>query len=458
MLKDFRLRGAHAAVQPRFCGRRGAHAGAGNRRRAPPFLAWPTPCCSGRFLIEYPGRLVYRLRRSEDAQCLRPSLVRARLHRSADHAERHFEDVAAVSTGRATFTRRTTMARRRRWRSPSVTPNIFRLLGARIVLGRDFIDSDGQPEPATADGAPPPPDQRLPTIRHRQPGVFPAAVRRQSGDLGAAGREERPDSGGRAGARRGVAVPSGQEHRAHGPICGWPLRLHYSEACGSRSPARDRAAAARRDADSGRRPRPMRSPNRAARIEPTYRGAGLQFRLEPMQRYLVAQVRPAILALMGAVIFLLLIACSNVANLFLVRASLRGRDLAVRTAMGASWWRLARQMLAEALLVAAIGSALGFGLAWAGIRELAGDRAGQSAAPRCHPDRPRGARVQHRRGIGGRGAVRPGAGVARGASGCGAGAARQRADQRAERRRRCCATRWWWRRWRCVSCCWWGRA
>jgi len=81
-------------------------------------------------------------------------------------------------------------------------------------------------------------------------------------------------------------------------------------------------------------------------------------------------VRPAILALMGAVVFLLLIACSNVANLFLVRSSLRSRDLAVRTAMGATWWRLVRQMLAEALLVAAIGSALGFGLAWVGIREL----------------------------------------------------------------------------------------
>ena len=93
-------------------------------------------------------------------------------------------------------------------------------------------------------------------------------------------------------------------------------------------------------------------------------------RLEPMQPYLVSQVRPAILALMGAVMFLLLIACSNVANLFLVRASLRARDLAVRTAMGASWWRLARQMLAEALLVAAVGSVLGFGLAWVGIHDL----------------------------------------------------------------------------------------
>jgi putative ABC transport system permease protein len=70
------------------------------------------------------------------------------------------------------------------------------------------------------------------------------------------------------------------------------------------------------------------------------------------------------------VVFLLLIACSNVANLFLLQLSLRQRDLAVRTAMGAGWWRLVRQMLAEALLVAALGSVFGLGLAWIGMREL----------------------------------------------------------------------------------------
>ncbi len=98
--------------------------------------------------------------------------------------------------------------------------------------------------------------------------------------------------------------------------------------------------------------------------------AGLQIRLEPMHKYIVAEARPAILALTGAAIFLLLIACANVANLMLVRVSLRGRDLAVRTALGGSWWRLVRQMLTEALLLAGIGTLLGLGLAWLGVHEL----------------------------------------------------------------------------------------
>jgi putative ABC transport system permease protein len=103
---------------------------------------------------------------------------------------------------------------------------------------------------------------------------------------------------------------------------------------------------------------------------PIQRTAGYAIRVEPMRQHLVSEVRPAILALMGAVIFLLLIACANVANLLLVRASLRERELAVRAAIGATWWHLARQMLAEAFLLAAIGAIAGLGLAWFGIHEL----------------------------------------------------------------------------------------
>jgi putative ABC transport system permease protein len=103
---------------------------------------------------------------------------------------------------------------------------------------------------------------------------------------------------------------------------------------------------------------------------PGHKTAGVHFRLEPMGRDLVADVKPGILALMGAVIFVLLIACANVANLLLVRASWRERELALRSALGGSSWRLIRQMLAESMVLAVAGAALGIGLAQLGIKLL----------------------------------------------------------------------------------------
>ena len=100
------------------------------------------------------------------------------------------------------------------------------------------------------------------------------------------------------------------------------------------------------------------------------KGSGFYARLEPMHKTLVDQVRPAILALMGAVLFLLLIACANVANLILVRSSLRTPELAMRAALGAGRYRVIGQMLAEALVLTAIGTVAGVALAWIGIREL----------------------------------------------------------------------------------------
>jgi len=98
--------------------------------------------------------------------------------------------------------------------------------------------------------------------------------------------------------------------------------------------------------------------------------AGQYFQLVPMKQHLVDEVRPTILALMGAVIFLLLIACANVANLMLVRAASRERELAVRAALGAGWWQLVRQTITEAIVLAAVGTILGVGLAYLGIRQL----------------------------------------------------------------------------------------
>jgi putative ABC transport system permease protein len=103
---------------------------------------------------------------------------------------------------------------------------------------------------------------------------------------------------------------------------------------------------------------------------PVSRGSGFYARLEPMHKTLVEQVRPAVLALMGAAAFLLLIAYANVANLLLVRASLREPELATRAALGAGRWRVVRQMLVEASVLTLLGTAAGATLAWIGIRQL----------------------------------------------------------------------------------------
>jgi putative ABC transport system permease protein len=89
-----------------------------------------------------------------------------------------------------------------------------------------------------------------------------------------------------------------------------------------------------------------------------------------MHEDLVADVRPSILALMGAVTFVLLIACANVGNLLLIRASARERELAVRAALGGSRGRLFRQLLTESVALATLAMAAGLGLAWLGIRLL----------------------------------------------------------------------------------------
>ncbi len=257
-------------------------------------------------------------------------------------------------------------------RYAAVTTNFFHMVGARIALGRDFAEADGLLQPP-----PPPPGVQPGTAAPDLPIVtilsYEYFQRRYGGDPSVLGH---PLVTGGPFVIVGVLAPRFQLYFPPAanieavPEIWIANRLTYDNA--DRNHVSIRAVGRLGDGVSLKQAQAAADHVAAetGKNFPMLGKAGYAIRLEPIQQHLVSEVQPAILALMGAVIFLLLIGCANVANLLLVRAALRERELAVRAALGASWWKLARQMLSEAFLLAVIGAAGGLGLAWLGIREL----------------------------------------------------------------------------------------
>jgi putative ABC transport system permease protein len=270
-----------------------------------------------------------------------------------------FDEMSAIMVYRAVVPHEDGTAER--ISKAQVTTNLFRMLGATIAFGRDFTEADGQP---LAEPEPifPPPQGAVAILSYeywqRRYGANPAVLGSEM--LGSG--HPRPQI-------VGVLAPG--------------FRL-FMPGLFAAETGPDVWIANNRGYDQANRGLGMlqvigrlkagvtleRAQAQVDRVAADWGIPDFHVRLARWHQSLVAEVRPAILALMGAAIFLLLIACANVANLLLVRMSVRARELAVRAALGAGWGRLTRQMLAEALLLSGLGTLIGVGLAWLGLREL----------------------------------------------------------------------------------------
>jgi putative ABC transport system permease protein len=237
-----------------------------------------------------------------------------------------------------------------------LTANAFAVLRQAPALGRDFVDADERPgaEPVVIIGA------RIWRARY-------------GADPGVLGRTLRVD--GRPATIIGV-MPGGQAFPESTEI--WApfvptegQRTRTARVLRVFGRLRDGAAAAEARAEL----RAIADQMIAAYPAETKDVTGL--RLETFQtRFIGGAGRPTFLTVLGAVTFVLLIACANVANLLLSRASQRGREIAVRAALGATRWRIVRQLLIESLVLGVIGGTIGLALAAAALAAFQSQIAG----------------------------------------------------------------------------------
>lgn len=250
-----------------------------------------------------------------------------------------------------------------------VTWNLFQLLGVSPMLGRDFRQDDaitidpeifGQPNPEL------PPGTVLLThgLWQRRFGADPSIVGRTiqmdgfgSVVVGVLPRDFRIHLPADAAMPTdidafGVLPANISDFARDGPWLTVVTRLRDGVSADQAQGEMDALAARLRD------------------VHQFHANQNMQIVVNGMHGDVVSHARPALLALLGAVGFVLLIACANIANLLLVRASGRGREIAVRSALGSGRGRILAQMLTESLVLSVGGGVLGVLLAWYGVKVI----------------------------------------------------------------------------------------
>jgi putative ABC transport system permease protein len=246
------------------------------------------------------------------------------------------------------------------------TANFLDVLGVEPLLGRGFEPADEEPIPPNTDASAIPPAVVI--LSHE------LWQRRFGGDREIVGRTI--DVNNNASVVVGVMPPRTQLHFGVGTLTqeidlwlplridvnAWPARRNVVWAVVGRM--KDGVSLEQARAEIGGISARLRADSNLRET------AGWQLDVREMRFELTEEVRPVLLALFGAVAFVLLIACANVSNLFLVRASSREREFAVRAALGGSRGAVVRQLLLESGVLAVAGGALGLLLAVGGNRLL----------------------------------------------------------------------------------------
>jgi putative ABC transport system permease protein len=229
-------------------------------------------------------------------------------------------------------------------RGAQVSAEFFQVLGVDLLLGRGFAAGEDQGEPSVAVIG-----ERIWRDRFAaDPGVLSRTIRLSGREYSIVG-----------------VAPASLKYPGRTDV--WlPLGFGVGQASARESHSYDVLARLKPGVDEERARQDLAGVARALETEYPESNTGRSVMTVPLADDSTGAVRPALMLLTGAVALVLLIACANVANLFLARAVSRQREIAVRAALGAGRWRLARQVLAEAVALTAAGCLLGLLLAgWA---------------------------------------------------------------------------------------------